>query len=241
MSRDFLSRAIISSVSLIRFSVSEIARRQPFKADLDMSNFVLDFDLNIAIIFTMTTGINNYKTSLDKALEELAGLAEQREGLIDQVTRIDERAEKLRQGIFGLAVLADENFEALQDKYPDLLDSVEPSRMGLTESVREALKRADNEFLSPPQIRDRVVDLNPAIAKHRSPMASVHAVLRRLGESGEILGVTWNDGRTAYAWAGTDEAFEKAVERLAPDKREAMLKRWRAKRARKTGKESNRD
>jgi hypothetical protein len=150
-----------------------------------------------------------YKSAFETAVSELATLSEERETLLEKVGTIEDRIERVRQGALGLASLAGVDFKEIKEKYPDLFAEQIDPRMGITDAVREAL-RINGGVMTPTDVREAVFRISPAIAGHKNPMASIHAILRRLVDNGEAAIGTDNDKRTVYAWIGTDEALENA-------------------------------
>jgi hypothetical protein len=153
-----------------------------------------------------------YQRALDSALDELSKLQAERDAQQAKIDILDERIDKVRQGALGLTALADIDFNVVRDKYPDLFDDTSDPRVGITQAVREAL-RSSNDTLLPKEIRDRVFQISPTVAGHKNPLASIHAVLRRLAESNEVILTIDGADRTRYGWIGSDDAAER-------------LKRW---------------
>jgi hypothetical protein len=139
---------------------------------------------------------DRYGNALKTARAELFDLTEQRKVL-------DERITQLRRAILGLIPLAqseveeegtaDTSFKALEHEL-----NREMGSLGITDACREALKIA-GEPLTPIQVRDRVLDINPDLAKQSNLMASVHTVLKRL-EPKEATALTDKEGNLFYKW-----------------------------------------
>src|SRR5438270_10894331 len=126
-----------------------------------------------------------YKKAFKDGVEEFYRLSSRRDELTAELEAVEDRMERVRQGTIALARLADMNFAEIQEAHPDLFDGQPDLRLGITDAVREVLKSAATT-LPPIEIRNRVFQISPAVAGHKSPMASIHAVLRRLIESGEV-------------------------------------------------------
>jgi hypothetical protein len=139
---------------------------------------------------------DRYSNALKAARSELFDLTEQRRVL-------DERITQLRRAILGLIPLAqseveeegtaDTSFKALENEL-----NREMGSLGITDACREALKIA-GEPLTPIQVRDRILDINPDLAKQSNLMASVHTVLKRL-EPKEATALTDKEGNLFYKW-----------------------------------------
>lgn len=150
-----------------------------------------------------------YQNALDSALKELSDLQAERDGLQEKVDALDARIEKVRQGALALTSLAELNFDEVKNKYPDLFDDADDPRIGITDAVKEALKSAEKP-LTPIQVRERVLKISPAIAGHKNPMASIHAVLRRLTDKDNVFMADMvADGTTVYFWLSPVESTAK--------------------------------
>lgn len=194
------------------FSASPIASSHlQSNAKLDMSKIGLDFELDIADNLPAMVE-ESYKTAFREGIDEYYHLAARREALNKELDETEDRMERVRQGVVGLAPLAGVDFEELRATYPDIFENVPDPRIGITDAVREAMSSSPIT-LSTSQIRDRVFRISPSVAGHKSPMASIHAVLRRLIESGEIVVVTDTvEGTTKYGWVPDDK--DEAITRL---------------------------
>lgn len=99
---------------------------------------------------------------------ELAKLYEQRQNL-------DMEIAKQQQRVSALALLADE-----------VDQTFEKMALGLTAACRAAFRAAGSRGLMPTELRDSLKRMGFAVNKYTNPMASIHAVIRRLEEKGEI-------------------------------------------------------
>ena len=77
---------------------------------------------------------------------------------------------------------------------------VEEDALGLTDAIRQAFKTAEKQ-LTPLDIRERLEQLGYDTDKYGNVMASIHTVIRRLADNGEIVeaGRTPND-KPRYVW-----------------------------------------
>jgi hypothetical protein len=150
-----------------------------------------------------------YKKAFKSALLELSALTKQRNEVKEQLDELDERIEKVRQGAIGLTSLANLDFQEVKGKYPDLFEDQIDQRMGITDAVRAVLSSSADDMLTPTEIRDRVFQLSPGIAGHKNPLASIHAVIRRLIDKNEVLYGVDGLERTVYGWIGSDDWKER--------------------------------
>jgi hypothetical protein len=198
---------------------------------LDVSKIVVDMRLDFIIMAPMTDDF--YKKAFDSAVDELSSLTTRHSNLLKEAATLEERIEKVRQGALGLATLADIDFQQIKDKYPKLFEDQIDPRMGITDAVREAL-RMNGGLMTPTDVREGVFRISPAIAGHKNPMASIHAILRRLVDSDEVLIGTDKEKRTVYVWAGTDEALEHATTLFKKtEQMDEIIARIKAERAKK--------
>lgn len=200
-------------------SACEMAPSQPLAGRLDAT---LDkcVDSCVVILYyllTMTdespaTSVDpvadSYQKAFDIAVGDLARLQAERDTVQTQLDGLDSRIERVRQGALGLAALIDLDFLQLKQRHPRLFDDSHDPRIGITEAVRAAMTESP-ETLSPVDIKERVLQIAPAVAGHKNPMASIHAVLRRLVDSGEVVMAVFTEtGRTVYGWIGDANKLE---------------------------------
>lgn len=171
-----------------------------------------------------------YKTAFEAAVKELATLSKAFDDLSQQQELLEDRMEKVRLGAVSLATLANLDFQKIQEDYPEMFDSQRDPRIGITEAVRSVL-RDSKDMLTPIKIRDEVYDINPTIAGHKNPLASIHAVLRRLVDANQIIIGTDEDGKTSYGWVDCDD-FEERLNRWVSNPEE-MIKRIKARKKKK--------
>jgi|ERR1700730_8448366 len=140
----------------------------------------------------MTEG---YKTKREEEVEEarenLADLFKQREEL-------EIRIAKQQRRVAALAALIDESEET--DQILDL------NLGGLTDVVRSALRAGGSRGLTPIEIRTRLNQLSFPTNEYKNFMASLHSVLKRLVDAGEVRIVIFDkhEGRdgSVYKWVG---------------------------------------
>jgi hypothetical protein len=127
---------------------------------------------------------HDFRAELIKARDELANALRHQE---EQETRIA----RLKRIIAGLAVYVDETEET-----DELLDL---GKTSLKDSVRTAL-RALTRPATQLEVREVLKELHFPIDSHRNPSASVHTVLMRLVEAGEIQQGPEKNGKKTYVW-----------------------------------------
>ncbi len=118
---------------------------------------------------------------------ELAELYEKRQSLDIKIARQQQR-------VSALAVLADEVDETF-----------EKMALGLTAACRAAFRAAGPQGLIPTELRDSLKRMGFALDRYSNPMASIHTVIKRLEEKGEIQNRIHDkhDGadKSVYQWA----------------------------------------
>ena len=155
-----------------------------------------------------------FQNAFQLAVAELSDLQRQREQKQKEVDSLDERMEKVRQGALGLAALVNIDFERIKRDHPRLFSEEHDPKLGITEAVKMALRETDG-ILSPKEIKDRVLRISPAVAGHKNPMASIHAVLRRLVDADEVFMAVYEEtGRTVYGWVGDNMDRQTIKRRL---------------------------
>jgi len=85
---------------------------------------------------------------------------------------------------------------------PSIEEFVEASEIGITDSVRAALRNNAGRKLTAMQVRDVMVvggfDLSKE--KYKNPMATIHQVIRRLVDSGQVRSYPQGNDRV-FQWA----------------------------------------
>ena len=135
---------------------------------------------------------DDYKTMLDKAVEELSDALAQRDTLDTERERLDARIAELTQGIIALGPLAGVN---PQTKYRDLLPEYDfflP--VGLKDAVLGVLGKVEGDaYITPVTIRERLESTGYEI-KSKNILPSIHTVLKRFDgyqvESDDVNGKT---------------------------------------------------
>ena len=123
----------------------------------------------------MTT--EQYRQALEAAIEEYERLKQQREA-------IETRLAQLRQTIGALGPLC----HLPQRDMP-----------GLTDACRSVL-RAKIGGLTPLEVKAGLETMGLDLTAYSNPLASIHAVLKRLARAGEVLKLKNPQKKTFYAW-----------------------------------------
>jgi len=119
----------------------------------------------------------DYRRALEAAPDEHERLKAERE-------QIETRLAQLRQTIGALAPLCE------LPRQEDL---------GLTDACRSVL-RARFGALTPVQVKDDLATMGLDLSSYSNPLASIHAVLKRLAAAGEVIRLKTRDRKTVYAW-----------------------------------------
>lgn len=122
----------------------------------------------------------DYKNSFDNAKAELDRVRTHKIALALEVEECDKQIAALTQTMRALAPLAGEElpkaFAADENEMP---------AGGMTDCVRAILKRAA-EPLTATEIREKLEHIGFDMESYSNPLSTVHTVLRRLAESGEV-------------------------------------------------------
>jgi len=126
-------------------------------------------------------------TEIQKEIESLEVLQED----------TSRRLARLKQSLIGLAPLADEQDQVSKPAGGLFMTlSTIMAETTMTDAARQILQAAAKP-LSPVQIKDQLVSMGKDLSGHKNVMASIHSLIKRLVDSGEIE--TKDNGLT-YAW-----------------------------------------
>jgi hypothetical protein len=120
---------------------------------------------------------DDYRRALEKATREY-------EELLAERTRLDERLAQLAQTIGSLMRLC------------DLTPTVS---LGLTDACRMVLKAAGHP-LTAVEVRDQLETMGFDVARYANDLASIHTILNRLNQAGQVDFVPRAHGKPAYRW-----------------------------------------
>src|SRR5580765_2517539 len=121
-----------------------------------------------------------YRRALDAAVREY-------EKLLAEHAAIERRLAQLKHSIAALTKLC----------------GYEPTvPLGLTDACRLVMRNA-SQPLTALEVRDRLASIGVDLEKHSNPLASIHTVLKRLQEAGELTEQDRDEpsARTAYVFA----------------------------------------
>src|SRR5438128_10459160 len=131
-----------------------------------------------------------YENDLNQERDVLADLLRQREQL----------ATKIAKQLTRVAALA-----ALSDEGEEVGEMMENELGGLTNACRTAFRAAGNRGLMPTEVRTTLEQLRFPTRTHKNILASIHTVIRRLTEAGEIRraihDVHDEQDKSVYQWA----------------------------------------
>src|SRR5215470_18023397 len=122
---------------------------------------------------------DEYRRALDAAVREY-------EKLVAEHAALEGRLAQLKHSIAALTKLC----------------GYEPTvPMGLTDACRLVLRNA-TQPLTAREVRDRLASIGVDLEKHSNPLASIHTVLKRLHDAGELRDPDGEpSARTAYVFA----------------------------------------
>ena len=152
-------------------------------------------DIGLYLAYKLMYMAGDYIIKREQEVEEarakLADLFRQREELEIQIAKQQRR-------VALLAALVDESEETDQ--------ILELNLGGLTDVVRSALRTGGSRGLTPLEVRTRLIQLSFPIGEYKNFMASLHSVLKRLVDSGEVRTAIFDkpggrDG-SVYRWVG---------------------------------------
>jgi len=141
---------------------------------------------------------DHIKNALQEAVKQLAEVGQQQDELERQRLELQKQGFKILTKIHGLAALCDD----LPPSSPVALIVKQIERDGITNAIRNILHGV-GEWMSPAQIRDQMIRFRIDLTRYKNPLGSIHTILGRLAESGEIE-------------QGIDEKTKKAIYRAKP-------------------------
>src|SRR5437899_2192496 len=127
-------------------------------------------------------------------------LANEREALQELFRQREELATKIAKQQTRVAALA-----ALCEQSEEVGEMTELDLGGLTNACRTAFRAAGNRGLMPTEVRSALEQLRFPTRTHKNILASIHTVIRRLTEAGEIRraihDVHDEQDKSVYQWA----------------------------------------
>ena len=120
--------------------------------------------------------------------------------LADLLRQREQLATKIAKQLTRVAALA-----ALSDEGEEVGEMMENELGGLTNACRTAFRAAGNRGLMPTEVRTTLEQLRFPTRTHKNILASIHTVIRRLTEAGEIRraihDVHDEQDKSVYQWA----------------------------------------
>jgi hypothetical protein len=112
---------------------------------------------------------------------------------------LEKRILQLQQTIASLSELTGESTfsKAMTQSIQGRFDNLK-----LAEACRKVLQSA-NKYWSPVEVRDALLLQSYDLAGYTNALASIHAVLKRLHESGDVARIPGGDGKAMYRWKAT--------------------------------------
>src|ERR1700740_634951 len=143
------------------------------------------------------TNSTEYQKAYDSAKQELADL-------LSKQQEAERRIVLLRQSLQTLAGLCEsEGVEFSPSREASYL--LEQST--LADEIRTILKAASPEFLRPRHIKFALERLGHDLTEYQNPQATIHMVLKRMAESGEVQEKALpHDGKKTYRFTGLNPA-----------------------------------
>jgi hypothetical protein len=139
----------------------------------------------------------SYKQSFDSAIEELAELMAEREEVETRREQIERRVNLLREAILGFAWLCGKSSYEVAKERPELFPDTASPDVGFTDAIRSVFRDDRDSSHSAIGIRDYLDFTGFDIAKYKNVLASIHSILKRLKNKGEIIEAT-RDGKVVY-------------------------------------------
>jgi len=130
----------------------------------------------------------------ETALERLAALRAERDILDAKLEELTLEIVRFEKAVSTLAPLTSDG-SRLAVAVPTV-DGI--ADLGLADACREILKQ-DPQYRTARGVRDSLIASGYDIQQHTNPLASVHSVLKRLAEKGDIEELT-AEGKTRYRW-----------------------------------------
>ena len=127
---------------------------------------------------------HSYMQTFDDAQAEL-------ESIFAEESRMEERREKLERRKDRLIQIAKAISQFLGEDFKQ--------QTGITNVIREVLNDADEDGLTPADVRNRLHKTDFEINAYSNPLAVVHTTLKRLVKQGELKSKRIN-GKTRYYW-----------------------------------------
>lgn len=148
--------------------------------------------------------MNDWKQTLYKARQEHGALIQKRDEIDTKQAELDVERERLETRILQLQKTIDSLSEMVgETRTARALARVTLSgqydNLKLAEAIRKVLQSVD-KYWTPISVRDVLKAQQYDLSGYTNEMASIHAVLKRIYESGEALRLADADGKAMYRW-----------------------------------------
>jgi hypothetical protein len=145
------------------------------------------------------TGSSDYRNAYVAAQRELAELLVQQENL-------EKRIVTVRQSIQTLATLCESEHVTIE---PSREASYLLETSPLADEIRSVLSALYPLWLRPVEIKKHLERLGHDLSKYQNPLATIHMIVRRMTESGEVLETEPPDGKKSYSRPPTSAKVEE--------------------------------
>lgn len=126
---------------------------------------------------------------LDSIESEVTELLIQRAQIDRKLAALDD-AKKVLQQVYGKPL----------SPIPSVEQFVEATDIGITDSVRGAFRLNSSRSMTPAQVRDTVSSHGFDLSKYKNAMATIHQVISRLVDAGEVEGPFPQGNEKLYKW-----------------------------------------
>ena len=156
------------------------------------------------------TDSTEYQKAYESAKQELADL-------LTKQQEVQKRIVLVRQSLQTLAGLCESEGVQLD---PSAEASYLLENTTLADEIRTILKAASPEFLRPRHIKFALERLGHDLTQYQNPQATIHMVLKRMAESGEVQEDTIpRDGKKTYRLSGPNPAASLSTEQGEKDEK----------------------
>ncbi len=149
----------------------------------------------------MRDQFKRYRITILLCSRRLEKLVAKREKLNAEIERISE------------LLTANANFLPAEEKAEQLLqlEQLVADPPGFTDSVRQVLRANRWAEATPIAVRDMLAQAGFNLSAYNNPLASIHTILKRLAERGEVT-TSVKDGQTCYRWKAKADAPRQGPE-----------------------------
>lgn len=133
-----------------------------------------------------------YRTAFETAKSDLLRCREELGEINDRKITLEIRIAKLRETVIALGRMFGEEYD-------------EADALGLTDAIRQIYMAQPDTALTAQNVRDRLEFLGFSLEKYGNALASIHTVIKRLLEKGELaeavyIGSAGDGTKSAYIW-----------------------------------------